>query len=102
MALNGDWVQDLLAYKDTLAPPEFIQGSDSGGIGRAWIDGALVVYDLEDPPVWLAPVLDASMRDENGDTHIAGVTLMRKPFDGEYVDPQPDLVEMNVHAPAEA
>jgi hypothetical protein len=62
VALDPDWVQDLLEYKATLQAG----GSDSGNVGRAAIDGALVVYDLEDPPYWLVPVLEA--RDEDGNT----------------------------------
>jgi hypothetical protein len=67
MALNEDWVQSLLKYEATLeAPGDATDGSDSGEIGRAWIDGVLVVYDLQDVPAWLAVALDA--RDEDGNT----------------------------------
>lgn len=74
MALDEDWVQDLLEYKVTLKAGS----SDSGGIGRAWIDGALVVYDLEDPPIWFAPVLDLSEESEDGNTDIKAVAIQRE------------------------
>lgn len=63
MALNDKWVQELLKYNVTLKPPSY-SGSDSGAIGRVWIDGTLVVYDLEDCPKWLQDILD--QRDEDG------------------------------------
>lgn len=74
MALNEIWVQELLAYEKTLEArdgknyggPKF---SDSGSVGRAWIDGTIVVYDLDDAPAWLAEVLAA--RDEDGNTDLA-------------------------------
>lgn len=84
--LNEIWVQQLLKYEATLAAP----ANDNKGVGRAWVDGALVVYDLDDIPVWLEPVLNA--RDADGCTTIAGVTLLRHPREGEYDDPQPMLV----------
>ena len=96
MALNPVWVQDLLAYKDTLAPPDFIPGSDSGAIGRTHIDGVLVVYDIEDPPAWLATIFQ--LQDEDGNTAASGmldVLPLRAPREGEYVEPTPDLVPMD-------
>ena len=36
------------------------------GVGRAVIDGSVVIYPLDHPPAWLAPVLAAC--DENGNT----------------------------------
>lgn len=44
---------DGLSYSDT---------DSRVGIGRALIDGALVIYDLGDPPHWLPP------RDEDGNS----------------------------------
>lgn len=35
--------------------------------GRALIDGAVIIYNLDEPPAWLVPILAA--RDEDG--HIA-------------------------------
>lgn len=35
-------------------------------VGRALIDGCMVIYDLDDPPVWLRAVIRA--QDENGNT----------------------------------
>lgn len=40
--------------------------SNSGYVGRSSIDGALVVYDPEDCPKWLADALHA--QDEDGNT----------------------------------
>lgn len=89
MALNEDWVQSLLKYEATLAPPE---GNDKN-ISRTWIDGALVVYDLDDPPVWLRPILELQDEDGNTDHIVAGVTPMRKPREGEFgIGFEPDLV----------
>jgi len=39
-------------------------GGTNHGVSRAVIDGAVVIYNLDDPPLWLKPVLHA--RDENG------------------------------------
>lgn len=67
MALKDDWVQSLFKYEVTLeAPGDTSDATDSGEIGRAWVDGVLVVYDLQDVPQWLAVVLDA--RDDDGNT----------------------------------
>jgi len=78
-------LQQIMATKDH---------EDVGNWSEGWaiIDGAIVIYDLDEPPPWLAPVL--VVRDDDGNTEIDGVTLMRVPRPGEYVDPQPDLVEM--------
>ena len=64
MALNDKWVQSLLGYEKTLELPDCYPGSDSGHIGRAYVDGILVIYDIEDIPLWLMKVLDNL--DENG------------------------------------
>lgn len=42
--------------------------SDSGSVGRASIDGTLVVYDLDDVPMWLVTVLEG--RDDGGNTKL--------------------------------
>lgn len=47
----------------------------SHSTSRAIIDGAVVIYNLDDPPAWLTPILDA--RDEDG--HIEGTVAVRKP-----------------------
>jgi len=60
MALDVDWCQQLLRHETTLAPPKHSEIA----IGRAWIDGVLVVWDLDDPPGWLDVVL--AQRDEDG------------------------------------
>jgi hypothetical protein len=83
MALNEDWVQKLLRYDVTL---EAIDGegnyggsefSDSGNVGRAWIDGCLVVYDLEDPPFWLAAVQTCLDEDGNMIVHPDGTPALQ-------------------------
>ena len=70
MALNSDDVQSFLgntdARRDWGERSPF--GSDSGHVGRVWIDGVLVVYDLMDVPMWLATVLEA--QDEDGNTKL--------------------------------
>jgi hypothetical protein len=63
MALNVDDIQTFLGSDDS-ARSQF--RSESGSVGRAWIDGVLVVYDLADAPAWLVTVLDA--QDEDGNT----------------------------------
>lgn len=70
MSLDEAWVQGLLRYEKTLAPPE----GNTKKIGRAWIDGCLVVYDPDDCPLWLALALGT--RDDEGNTNskmVAGV-----------------------------
>lgn len=65
MALTDESVQ---AYLETDKDAgEVFSGdftSDSGNVGRASIDGTLVIYDLDDRPAWLNAVLAA--RDEDG------------------------------------
>jgi hypothetical protein len=46
-------------------------GGVSQSVCRAVINGAVVIYNLDDPPKWLRPILD--MRDENGDVVTAQV-----------------------------
>jgi len=64
MALNQRWVQQLLTYRRSLAPPKDYSGSDSGEISRHSIDGTLIIYDPEDMPQWLIEL--ESKADENG------------------------------------
>ena len=75
MALSEKWVQDLLDHNCTLEAPPYA-GSGSGAISRNWIDGALVIYDLEDPPAWLKPIL--MIQDEDGNTDVEDVILTRR------------------------
>ena len=98
MALSDERLQQTIALKDVLIERHGVNPTPEGW---AIMDGAMVCYDLDDPPVWLRPILD--LRDEDGDTsHIlADVTPMRRPFDQEYVEPVPDLVPIE-RAPAEA
>lgn len=63
--LNERWAQALLHYKADLSAPSY-PASESGHIGRAAIDGALVIYDPDDPPSWLREVLES--RDDDGFT----------------------------------
>ena len=39
--------------------------SGSRSLSRTQVGGAVVIYDLDDVPAWLQPILDA--RDEDGD-----------------------------------
>lgn len=39
-----------------------------GGVGRSTIDGCVVIYDLDDVPVWLKVVQDHC--DEDGNTNL--------------------------------
>jgi hypothetical protein len=69
VALRDSWVQEILNYECSLEDPTEWgddPGSDSGDVGRAAIDGTIVVYDPQDVPTWLQSVLDA--RDEDGNT----------------------------------
>ena len=43
------------------------------GIGRALIDGAVVVYNLDDPPAWLQSIL--ANRDEDGSLEATGMSV---------------------------
>lgn len=60
--ISSAWLQQLLAYEVTLAPPP----DNRADIVRTIIDGTLIVYDPMDPPAWLQVVLRAV--DENGST----------------------------------
>ncbi len=55
-------LQDLINGKDV---EHAVHGPD---IVESWsiIDGVMVIYDLEDPPAWLVPVLAAC--DDDGNT----------------------------------
>lgn len=63
MAINPDDIQSYLGAGER--PFDF--GSDSGNVGRSWIDGVLVVYDPDDCPKWLADAL-ALAQQEDGNT----------------------------------
>jgi hypothetical protein len=65
MALIEEDVQKFLGGDTDRA--EF--RSDSGSVGRASIDGVLVIYDLDDIPAWFAGAL--RVRDEDGNTGLA-------------------------------
>lgn len=71
MALIEEDVQTFLGSDDG-ERSEF--RSESGSVGRASIDGTLVVYDPEDCPEWLANVL--TRRDEDGNTTDKRVVLV--------------------------
>jgi len=64
MAINEKDIQIYLGSDEK--PFDF--RSDSGHVGRAWVDGVLVIYDLMDVPLWLATALDA--RDDDGNTEL--------------------------------
>ncbi len=63
--IPADRLQQLIAEKDAEAALQWCQ---EHGYSEGWalIDGALVVYDLDAPPPWLAAVL--AERDEDGYT----------------------------------
>lgn len=56
MSLPDEYLREVMLGKDAEAP-EHYEGS---------IDSALVIYDLDEPPPWLVPVLAA--RDDDGNT----------------------------------
>lgn len=60
-----DRLQHLIESKDTL---EALRCCNQYSYSESWsiIDGSLVIYDHDNPPSWLEPVLAA--RDDNGDT----------------------------------
>lgn len=61
MSLPYEYLREVMTGEDAEPPEDY-----AGSIGRAIIDNALVIYDLDEPPAWLAPVLAA--RDEDGNT----------------------------------
>jgi hypothetical protein len=63
MAINVEDIQNFLGSEDG---ERSTFRSNSGYVGRSWIDGALVVYDPEDCPKWLADALKS--QDEDGNT----------------------------------
>lgn len=42
-----------------------VEASPGESVGRALMNGAVVIYNLDEPPFWLGPLLAA--RDEEGD-----------------------------------
>jgi hypothetical protein len=66
MALIEEDIQKFLGGDDS-ERSEF--RSDSGSVGRASIDGVLVIYDLDDIPAWFAGALRVC--DEDGNTGLA-------------------------------
>lgn len=57
MAIVTSTIQEFLAGEDSFR-------SESGDVGRASVDGTLVIYDPNDVPGWLQEILTA--RDEDG------------------------------------
>ncbi len=57
--------QEILQSKDH---ERALQWCSSYNYAESWaiIDGAVVIYNLDDPPAWLVPVLERL--DENGNT----------------------------------
>lgn len=64
----GERLAQILNSKDA---EEAARSCTEHGYVEGWaiIDGALVIYDVDHPPAWLVPVLDA--RDEDGNTTLA-------------------------------
>lgn len=69
-------LQQIMETKD---PELALAACTEHGYCESWsiIDGALIIYNLDEPPAWLAPVLDA--RDEDGNTDIVSVDLLHTP-----------------------
>jgi hypothetical protein len=102
MALPEARLQQLIERKNA---SEALSWCEAHGYSEGWaiIDGAMVIYDIDNPPVWLAPILDLQDDDGNTDHIVAGVTPMRKPREGEYgVGFEPTLVPIEERATAEA
>jgi hypothetical protein len=59
VALHDDRLQEIFSYKR----------DGVHGESWCWIDNTIVIYDFEDPPAWLVPILEA--RDEDGYTSLA-------------------------------
>lgn len=59
MSIPDDRLQDILAAKDHAAA---LASCQQHGHTEGWaiVDGAIVIYDEQDPPAWLPP------RDEHG------------------------------------
>ena len=78
MAINEDDIQAFLGGTDdtSLSNNTFRSRfrSDSGNVGRSWIDGTVVIYDPEDCPKWLADVFKQADEDGNtGSERVSGV-----------------------------
>ena len=78
-------LQALLAAKDVDAASA---SCAEHNYSEGWeiIDGALVIFDCDEPPVWLAPVIRA--QNEDGDTggcvHVRASDDIRAPILVEY------------------
>jgi len=61
-------LQELIGRKDH---EEALRWCTEYGYSEGWtiIDGTLVIHDLDNPPAWLVPVLEA--RDEDGNTTLS-------------------------------
>lgn len=78
MAINEEDIQRFLGSEDdTLEAGHTFRsrfGSDSGRVGRSWIDGTVVIYDPEDCPAWLNDVFKQADEDGNtGAERVSGV-----------------------------
>lgn len=85
-------LQQLIEGKDS---DEALKWCQEHQYGESWsiIDGALVIYNFEDPPHWLLPVLEA--QDEDGNTTIERVELQR------IILQEPDCEEKRARLEAE-
>lgn len=64
----ADRLQQLIRRKDGWEARQWCKGHN---YGESWmiVDGALVVFDFENPPSWLVPIING--RDDNGNTTLA-------------------------------
>lgn len=71
MAIPDDRLQEIIENKDAEIAFDWCQ---KHGYSESWsiIDGALVIFDCDDPPSWLVGVLEA--RDEDGNTETREAT----------------------------
>jgi hypothetical protein len=65
MAVPEDRLQQIIKNKDAANAAHWVS---KYGYVESWqiIDGALVICDLDDPPVWLKPILE--LKDDDGNT----------------------------------
>lgn len=86
--IPSDRLQELIMSKESDRALEWCKKFNYNE-NWAIIDGALVIYNGDSPPVWLKPILE--MRDDNGNTppDLMSVDPRRAPRPGEFRDPQP-------------
>jgi hypothetical protein len=73
-----DRLQEIILHKDAERALDWCTRHQYSE-GWAIIDGAMVIYDIDNPPVWLRPIL--AMRDEDGNSprKLIDVIPVRRP-----------------------